>query len=176
MRRRYNNTFIYYPLYICVLRVDLAEKLNRSCTYLDKYQSYQDIQDMNDRLRWLRFEKNLTQAEVANAIGVERRTYANLEIGKAKTISDECLRRLSDLFGVEPELILDDYNLFIRSNPGERIKEYRHQLGMFKNEFARYLGVNEDTLSDWENGRVVISRRSWEQYFKDRIVIRTKGD
>ncbi len=53
----------------------------------------------NKRLRELRKEKNLTQGQVANALGIKLNTYAHME-KDGKRPSADMLKKLSELFFV----------------------------------------------------------------------------
>ena len=54
----------------------------------------------DNNLRKIRVSKNLTQQNVADHIGVERRTYANWESGESG-IKDDYILAIAAYFGVE---------------------------------------------------------------------------
>ena len=49
--------------------------------FFRKYRRYEEIENIPDRLRWLRHSKGLMQAEAAAVAGVSRNVYINLETG-----------------------------------------------------------------------------------------------
>lgn len=84
-----------------------------------------------NRLKELRQEKKLTQQELANEIGVTKRTYIYWEKGERK-IKPEKAQQLADYFGVSV-----GYLLGYESNPLERLenlvdelKEHKDLLGV----------------------------------------------
>lgn len=64
--------------------------------------------DIGTRLRKLREEKELSQAEVAKLIGVGRTTYLKYESGENRPTRK--LKELSQLFGVSMDYILGNSN------------------------------------------------------------------
>ena len=62
-----------------------------------------------NRLKLLREEKNMTQAEIAQLIGVTSQAYGLYENGK-RDISTENLKKLSNFFGVTTDYIVGNSN------------------------------------------------------------------
>lgn len=60
-----------------------------------------------DILRQLRTERNLTQAEIAEAIGVSAATIGNYEQGTREPRKKEIWQKLSDYFGVSIDSLMD---------------------------------------------------------------------
>ena len=61
----------------------------------------------NDRIRALRLEKGMTQAQVAAAIGIAPRNYQRLEAqGQDLTPNSWSLLRLADCFGVSVDYLM----------------------------------------------------------------------
>ena len=58
-----------------------------------------------NRLREIRNERNMTQAQVADALGINRSTYANYECER-REVDHLTLVKLADLFGVTIDCIL----------------------------------------------------------------------
>lgn len=64
-----------------------------------------------EKLKFIRKYKNLTQSELADAIGVSRGNVANLELGNAKP-TQVIINCLSLMYGLEKEwLTNDEYDL-----------------------------------------------------------------
>lgn len=60
-----------------------------------------------DRLRQLRIERNLTQAEIAKAMGVSAATIGNYEQGTREPRNNEMWKKLADYFGVSIDYLMD---------------------------------------------------------------------
>ncbi len=60
---------------------------------------------MNERLRELRIERNLTQKQIAESLGISIRAYSHYEIGDREP-SIEMLRQLCILFGVTADYLI----------------------------------------------------------------------
>ena len=60
---------------------------------------------MENRIRDLREDNDLTQQKVADAIGITQRKYSYLETGVQQLTAD-ILVRLADLYGVSVDYIL----------------------------------------------------------------------
>lgn len=60
-------------------------------------------------LRALRTEKNMTQADVANALEIDRSTYTKYESGKSKPDSI-MLQKIANLFNVSTDYLLGRTN------------------------------------------------------------------
>lgn len=69
-----------------------------------------------DRLRQLRIERNLTQAEIAKAIGVSPATIGNYEQGTREPRNNEMWKKLADYFGVSVDYLMDKETNYIPLN------------------------------------------------------------
>lgn len=66
------------------------------------------VMSFGAKLRALRYDRNLTQAELAKQLGLARQGYlSNLETGR-KMPSLDLVVQIADLFGVTTEYILED--------------------------------------------------------------------
>ncbi len=63
--------------------------------------------EFNERIRVLRRESGLTQAEAAEHIGVTYRTYQNYEAGASRP-SGEVLSKIAELFNVSMDMLTAD--------------------------------------------------------------------
>ena len=64
---------------------------------------------MDNRLRDLREDSDLTQQALADAIGITQRKYSYIETG-AQQLTDELLVRLADYYGVSIDYLLRQTN------------------------------------------------------------------
>ncbi len=60
---------------------------------------------MDNRIKDLREDRDLTQTQVAKAIGITQRKYSYLETG-TQQLTDEILVKLSKFYGVTVDYIL----------------------------------------------------------------------
>lgn len=56
-----------------------------------------------EMLKTLRRKNGLTQRELADAIGISRQSYSDLEAGSKAGISDEQVDGLADMLGCTPQ-------------------------------------------------------------------------
>lgn len=95
-------------------------------------------------IKKIREESGLSKKDVAKILDIETTSMSNVENGSTN-FSDEILIKLSNIFKVDPELLLNeeknkdkitDANL----NVGSKIKFYRQQNGMTQKDLAAELG------------------------------------
>ena len=108
------------------------------------------------------------QTDAAEIAGVTRAVYIDIECGTTQHIPLEMVQRLAEFYDVPVIDFLDEFNRFLYDGQGKRIRVYRESLGLGKKAFARKLGIPIRCLQEWENDRKVISKKSWERYFKGR--------
>lgn len=94
-----------------------------------QYQNYEDIPNVQDRLRWCRHRMELMQKEAADLIGITRGHYIDF-----------------------------DFNRFLYKGQGKMIREYRESLGLKKKQFARLIKLDPGTLRYWENDEKQVNK------------------
>ena len=62
-------------------------------------------QQIGERIKQLRQEKDLSQQKIADILGIDRSNYSKYELGKLE-INNEMLVKLSKLFDVTTDYIL----------------------------------------------------------------------
>lgn len=62
--------------------------------------------EINDRIKAMRLEKNLTLMEVANYLGVKEATAQRYESGNIKNIKHETICKLAELFACDPSYLM----------------------------------------------------------------------
>lgn len=102
-----------------------------------------DPTTVGEHLRKARLDRNLLQEDVAERIGVHPDTVGNWEQGRAEPAIRH-FPALIEFLGYVP-FEIDD------SLP-ERIHPYRKIHGLSKRRFAERLGVDESTVTGWEQG------------------------
>lgn len=156
------------PLYIHSFPLCAPRKLLEAQQFHQRYHKYGEIDNVPDRLRWLRCSKGLTQSEVAQRMGITRVTYGNIESGITQHIPAELVDKLAAYYQVPPSDFLDAFRQFLSDGQAKRIQTYRSSLGMGIAAFSRHTGIPISSLRAWESGRKTISRQSWERYFEGR--------
>lgn len=66
-----------------------------------------------DKLKQLRIERNLTQAEIAKTIGVSAATIGNYEQGTREPRNNEMWQKLADYFSVSVDYLMDKETKYI---------------------------------------------------------------
>ena len=116
-----------------------------------------------DRLKEIREERNLTQREVADALEVERSTYAGWETGK-DTIPLRRLNKLSDYYKISVDYMtgLSDVTSSYRVIDldakviGQNLKEFRKKRNLVQKDIFLFLNTTSSTYSAYETGKVLI--------------------
>ena len=139
--------------------------------FILRYHSYDEIRSVQDRLRWCRHHAGLMQKDVADKLGISRSLYIDYEVGAVDYYPGEIVDRLASLYGVPASDFLDAFNRFLYYGQGKAIREHRERLGLPRKTYARYMGIDPNSLRAWESGRKRIMKNSWEKYFKGVIEV-----
>lgn len=127
------------------------------------------MQNIPDKLRWLRHSRGLIQTEVAIRIGVSKHIYKSIEAGTTRQISGELRDKLALFYGVASEDFEDEFTCFLRAGQAKQILALRIRLGLSRRAFAEKYGIPLRSLEVWEEEKKSISYKSWERYFKEKI-------
>ena len=95
------------------LRLVAPRRLLEAQLFNQQYQNYEDIPNVQDRLRWCRHHMGLMQKEVADLIGITRGHYIDFEVGYVDHYPKEIVDKLAALYQVPVDDLLDDYNRFL---------------------------------------------------------------
>ena len=170
MTRYYHEVANYAPLYCFSFRLIAPRKILEAQQFIRRYHSFDEIDNVPDRLRWCRHEMGLMQKEVAARVGISRYRYIELETGICQAYHFDVMDKLSAFYNVPLNYLLDDYNRFLVKGQAEQLTAYRERMGLSRKEFAIQTGIPETSVREWEEGRKRISRASWERYFRGRMV------
>jgi len=140
-----------------------AEKFN-----IEYSKNSQDA-TISDKLRYFRFKNALLQREVADYLEIDRSTYLSYESGKKTAFPMDKLMLASQLFGVDIEDLLDDYNRFLYYNQGNQLRAYRMERGLTQKQLAEKIGVHVDSIKKWESNKATISQQTWSKLFNSKI-------
>lgn len=106
------------------------------------------------------------QKDMAELLSVDRSTYIRYESGSITSYSPDLIKQCLEIFGVEADKLLDEYNNFIFKGQGEQVKKKRLEAGLSQGEFGKLYGVSKNTIRRWENNSVKMSRKLWKRIFK----------
>ena len=161
----------YVPLYIYSFRLIAPRKLLDAQMFNQRWQSYEEIDNVPDRLRWCRYHMGLMQKEVAELVGISRARYIELETGAVDYYPKEIVDKLATLYRIPTDDLLDEYNRFQYIGQGKVIREYRESLGLKRKPFARKMGMDPNLLRAWEEERKQMNINSWKKYFRNIISV-----
>lgn len=108
------------------------------------------------RLRYLRTVSDVTQAQLADILGIRRETYANYEMGRACP-NQVLIKQLAEFFNVDPALLTNDSEMELPI-PYRRLNDA---------VFVPVQGVS--SLSEEEKKLVFLFRQMEETQQKDLI-------
>lgn len=157
----------YAPLYLHSFQLVQPRTLVEAEKFNIRFTDPSQINNTADKLRWCRHRNGLRQRDVANYVGIDRRTFSNYEECGRDDYPIENMQKIAELFSIPVTELLDDYNLFLYNGQGRKIKEMRRRGNMTQPEFARYLGVPFGTLQAWEQDRVQIFKSTWEKLMRN---------
>lgn len=78
------------------------------------------------------------------------------------------LMKIASILKIQPDKLFDDYYHFLSYPYSQKIKELRKQMKLTQREFAVLLSVDRKTVARWENGKIIITRLSYDKV-KDYI-------
>ncbi|MBO5369366.1 MAG: transcriptional regulator [Clostridia bacterium] len=112
-----------------------------------------ELKNISDKLRYLRLKESMYQEDVAKMIGIDRTTYVSYETG-LRIYPLDVMKKISDLYKIDLDALLDDYHNFIYNNQGQNIKSIRKELGISQKELADSLGVSLIVIKRAEQEKV----------------------
>ena len=101
------------PLQILKFPVVLPHKFLDAEKFNLRFSDASEITEIADKLRWYRYQKGLRQRDAADYAGIDRSTYIHYEEAGRDFYPKEHMEKLTELFEVPLEDLLDDYNLFL---------------------------------------------------------------
>ena len=119
-----------------------------------------------DKLRYHRHRKGLFQRDVADAIGIDRTNYSAYESELRDYYPPDVLQRIATLFEIDISDLLDEYNTFLHNGQGWQLKALRSSMNLSQRAFAVHFGITIHQTKAWEQDRIRMTKRFWEQIFK----------
>lgn len=105
----------------------------------------------------------LLQREVAEYAGIDRTTYIHYESKEINSYPADKLEKLAELFGINIDDLLDDYNRFIYDGQGWQIRKLRKSMGLTQYQFGKLYGVSAGAVKRWESEKVRVTKGTWER-------------
>ena len=121
---------------------------------------------LQTRLKDLREDADLLQKDVAKILDISRKRYTSLENGVIKHYEKEIVDKLSILYQIPVEELLEDYSYFLYRGQGKVLQEYRKKNHLERSELAEMVGLRTHDITMWENEEIEISKKVWERCFK----------
>lgn len=140
------------------------------------------MDNIGDRIRYLRELYNLTQQQFSDKSGVQRGNMSRYEKNQVKPSADAIIA-ICQHFGVSADWLLtgkepttkSDVQPLLSINPteelhtlGERIRYLRTERGLSMAALGKYIDASSSNISDWENDKTSPSSKallSLSQYF-----------
>ncbi len=117
-----------------------------------RFLSYEGIDDTpGGRIRQARVAKNMTIVDLAKVIKMTPENLGRIENNTYRT-SLQSLRKLSEALGCAVSY-LGCFESLPEDTFEQRIQKARIFRGLTKREVAKYLGVHEKTIREWEQGK-----------------------
>lgn len=151
--RHKGNSIFYTPMYIHSFAFIMGNDYKECEKYNLKITNPYELENISDKLRYLRLKESMYQEDVAKMIGIDRTTYISYENG-LRIYPLDVMKKISDLYKIDLNALLDDYHNFIYNNQGQNIKRIRKDLGLNQKELADSLGVSLIVIKRAEQEKV----------------------
>lgn len=119
-----------------------------------------DIDDIKEKLRYFRLKNSLSQEDVAEYIGIDRKTYRSYE-NDTRIYPINIMHKMANMYNIDVNLLLDDYHKFIYFGQGKNIKRIRTELGLKQWELAEELGVSLRVIKAAEQEKVRFLKKNY---------------
>lgn len=94
-------------MYIHSFKVISPHRISEAIKFNQQYHKYEDVPNVQDRLRWCRYHMGLSQKQVADLIGIKRSVYMDYENGNIEHYKKEIVDKLARLYNVPFDDFLD---------------------------------------------------------------------
>ena len=156
----------YAPMYVHSFQFVNHRNMTEMEKFFIQYRSADEIRTTAEKLRYYRYKSGLLQKDVADIIGLDRTTYVDYERTVRDYYPKEHLIKLAELFHVEVQDLLDDYNKFLYEGQGVNLKSLRKSMNLTQQGLAEKLSKNSATIRKWEHGVIRVSKMTYEKLFK----------
>ena len=117
---------------------------------------------IGERIRYYRRKAGLYTHELAELATISRHAVMDYENGTSEPLL-ELLNKIAEICSVEADKLYDEYYAFLAYPYSAKLKEIRKTNKLLQRDLAALLGVGTSAVADWEQGRTVIKRKTWEQ-------------
>lgn len=162
-----NGRTIYRPLAIHSFLFLRPQKLTDAEKFNIQYPNPEMITTTADKLRYYRYKKSLLQREVAEYAEINKNTYIHYENPDHDYYPIDKLSRIAELLEVDITDLLDEYNQFLYNGQGWQIRKIRKSKGLTQYQFGKLYGVSAGAVKQWENGKVRVSKGTWENFLRN---------
>lgn len=167
--KKKNNKTVYSLIYIHSFNFIVGNDY-KECEKYNLTNPY-ELENIHEKIRYFRLRESLCQEEVAKFIGVDRTTYISYENG-LRVYTIDVMIKLSDMYNVDLDVLLNDYHRFIYFNQGKNIKKIRKELGLNQKELADLLGVSIIVIKRAEQEKVRFLEKNYIKlmnYYRETI-------
>lgn len=151
--KKRNNKTVYSLMYIHTFSFILGNDYKECEKYNLEITNPYELKKINEKIRYFRLKETLYQEDVAKSIGIDRTTYISYENG-LRIYPIDVMTKLSNMYEIDLNDLLDDYHRFIYFNQGENIKRIRKELGLNQKELADSLGLSLIVIKRAEQEKV----------------------
>lgn len=102
-----------------------------------------------DKIKRLRVERNMTQEQLGEKLGVKKSAVAKYENDRVRNLKRKTLLKLADVFGVAPSYFIDDLKKS-NSHIGSILRKVREEKGLSRADVAIALNLKESEVFDIE--------------------------
>ena len=117
---------------------------------------------IHEKIRIYRIRNGLQQQELAERAGISRHAVMRYENGLTKPTL-EILYVIADVLGIKVDKLYDGYYAFLAYPYSAKMKEIRKANKLLQRELATMLGVGTKAVADWEQGKSVALKKTWEK-------------
>ncbi len=138
------------------------EKSHQNTEYFERFPTPDAALTQPNKLKYYRLKNQLSKAAVAKYLGCTENNYARYECTEHGFSSLWLILKLSQLYGIDPYLLADEYHSFLLKGQAVQIKAFRKQHGFTQEQLANMLGVSRNTVKRWEKEKDTITRLNFE--------------
>lgn len=118
---------------------------------------------LNEKIRKLRKEKNITQEELGKRVGVSTSMIGMYETNARKP-SYAVLLKIAEYFNTTTDYLIGNIeevdDVVVKLELGHKIKNRRLDLGLTLEEIENKVGVSKGTVQNWESGYIKNMKRN----------------
>ena len=149
-------------VYVHTFRLISPRRSKESLKY-NMISSLDELDTVAEKIRYYRYMKGIKQSDVADYIGINRSSYTEYEILTRDYYSPQIIDMISEILGVDSEMLLDEYNKFQYKGQGAYISTFRKKLKITQADLAKKMGVNLSKVKRWEQNRTRMYKSTWEK-------------